>query len=158
MSRYYPLLLENSCSSILPGIYVHLGAITKARWKERRRRKSSEGGEGGGKGERGAGGGGLVKKGGERKREFSDPLSFFTLSKSREPLSHRLLDACKYPWQRGTTMRSNPSTPVASFLRISGWSASLGDITKKKGGPPLRREKFPFDPLRYSYHRQRFLN
>ena len=41
-----PFSWKNSCSSILPGIYVggiHLGAITKARCKEeRRRRKSSE--------------------------------------------------------------------------------------------------------------------
>lgn len=54
---------------------------------------------------------GVAKKGGERKREFSDPLFYPPLlprSKSREPLSHRLLDACKYPWQRGATMRSDP--------------------------------------------------
>lgn len=54
---------------------------------------------------------GVAKKGGERKREFSDPLFYPPLlprSKSREPLSHRLLDACKYPWQRGATMGSDP--------------------------------------------------
>ena len=65
-------------------------------------------------------------------------------SKSREPLSHRLLDACKYPWQRGTTMRGDPRREL--FLRISGWSA-LPKISRRKrerGGSLW--EKFPFDP------------
>lgn len=129
--RYFPVTIKTARDprvipfsrnflSKHPGVGVrcrHDGveAITEARWKERGRKKD-----------------GRVeskKKVGKRKREFSDPLLLFTLSKSREPLSHRLLDACKYPWQRGTTMRSNP---VANSERISGWSVSLRDRAEKR--------------------------
>lgn len=86
----------------------------------------------------------VAKKGGERKREFSRPSFAFypprSGSKSREPLSHRLLDACKYPWQRGTTMRGDPRREL--FLRISGWVRKV--FQRYRGG---RRGKRKLEPL-----------
>lgn len=115
----YPSILDTRCT--------HLEAIIEGA-RERR------GGERGGK-EGWRARGRVAKKGGERKREFSRPSFAFypprSGSKSREPLSHRLLDACKYPWQRGTTMRGDPRREL--FLRISGWSAqSLPKISRRE--------------------------
>lgn len=129
-SRYPPFFLRK----FLSPLSKHLGyaAIYTSKPLSRARGKGEE----------------RRKKGGERKREFSRPSFAFypprSGSKSREPLSHRLLDACKYPWQRGTTMRGDPRREL--FLRISGWSA-LPKISRRKrerGGSLW--EKFPFDP------------
>lgn len=114
-SRYPPFFLRK----FLSPLSKHLGyaAIYTSKPLSRARGKGEE----------------RRKKGGERKREFSRPSFAFypprSGSKSREPLSHRLLDACKYPWQRGTTMRGDPRREL--FLRISGWSA-LPKISRRK--------------------------
>lgn len=124
----YPSILDTRCT--------HLEAIIEGA-RERR------GGERGGK-EGWRARGRVAKKGGERKREFSRPSFAFypprSGSKSREPLSHRLLDACKYPWQRGTTMRGDPRREL--FLRISGWVRKV--FQRYRGG---RRGKRKLEPL-----------
>lgn len=44
---------------------------------------------------------------------------FFTLSNSRAPFSHRLLDACKYPWQREGLPRLSTRTAHHDTFAIS---------------------------------------
>lgn len=90
----------------------------------------------------------MAKEGGtegrSRGKENLATLFRFLPRASREPLSHRLLDACKYPWQRGTTMRSSPV--VVNSERIGGWSISLRDRRKKGRCRGKKKERFSFHP------------